>query len=192
MQLVVWVLFAANLGLAAMVIQWKQQQSRVELSPPQQLAGLEVRLPAGWMTRAGVRDGTRFIVAAEQQGGPLAGTLAITRSSVPFNTTALDVLSGSVLDPPSRRGSAPVVRKVRFAVGEGILAEQQQRQRAPGGPPVTRNVVAAAIITDEGEAIVIQFSGSDSASGRELVEEVAQSLKVVTVAPLAMPDDDAV
>lgn len=192
MQVVVWLAFFCTMAAAAGVIHWRQSQHRLPLTPPQSLAGLEIPLPQGWMSRTGEKLGARFLVASEQPGRGTGRTLVVIRRLVPAGTTAADVLEQHVaLDNPGFESQLSTVKTFNTSLGEWTMVEQQGMLLRRGSAPERRLNVMAAAISPEGEALLLQVSGSVDASGVLLVRDLAKSMKIA--APLVpVPDGSAI
>lgn len=175
MQIVVWVVFATSVALAAGVVQWKIAKTRVELAPPQTIGGLEVSLPQGWVMKVRSLPGHQVIQCDEQlAGGGLGRTLIVLRQSVRSEIDPLEFLTASVLGDED----ADISEAERISVDgqKGVVLQYLQRIRV-GRTIHTQQQTAACVMLQGGNAVIIQYSGHGDPNGRELVRQIAQSLR---------------
>lgn len=188
MQIVVWLVCAAGIALAVGVVHWKAARTRVELGPSQTVAGLEIRLPQGWMMKVERQAGIHVIRCAEQlQGGGFRRALIVLRQSVKSESDALEYLMTSVLsEDGGDDADAAAAEWISVDGHKGVVLEYQHR--TPVGRTVhTEQRTAACVILDGGNAVVIQYVGGGDPYGKDLVRQIAQSMHTVDDAGDSVP-----
>lgn len=180
MQIVVWLICAAGIALAAGVVHSKAAKMRVELGPPQTIAGLEIRLPHGWMVKVERQAGIHVIRCAEQlQGGGFRRALFVLRQSVKSESDPLEYLMTSVLNEDGGDDTdAAAAEWISVDGHKGVVIEYQYRTTV-GRTAHTEQRTAACVILGGRNAVVIQYVGGGDPYGKALVRQIAQSMRTV-------------
>jgi hypothetical protein len=97
MQVAMWVILAATVGLAALVNHERRRSMRVDLGAPIVSGAMSVRLPKTWQQSrvAGERDGRIIAQAVEPDDQNLGRTVTITRDRVAAPVSPLEFLLAS-------------------------------------------------------------------------------------------------
>ena len=190
MQIVVWLVCSASIALAAGVVQWKAARMRVELDPPQTVAGMEIRLPHGWMMKVSSQPGLQAISCREQpQGGGFGRALVVLRQSVKAESDPLEFLLASMYSEDGTDdadAAAAAAERISVNGHQGVVLEYQQRTLV-GRTVRTQQQTAACIMLEGGNAVVIQYLGLGDPYGKNLVRQIAQSIHAVDDADESAP-----
>lgn len=162
-----WVVFAAGLGLAHVVIRQRQQMP-IALEPPTRLGPLWVRLPQGWIRTS----------AENPNGGEI-------QAVDPDETAELRIVvehtgdgqkGGQDLDQPGA-GTQPIY--FEGLKRPGVMAAVPQRKRTPEGGMISREILLALTDLPSGyqvTVLVVQGGGNMGAGERKLLEAVANGI----------------
>jgi hypothetical protein len=188
MQIVIWVICGAGIALAAGVVHWKTARMRVELTPPQTVDGLEIRLPHGWMTTVGSHANIRSIRCAEQlPGGGFGRALVVVRQSETSESDPLSFLMTRVIgEDDAEDVDADAVERITVDGHKGVMLEFPHRALV-GRTLREEQRTAACVIFEGGDAVVIQYIGQGDPNGKNLVRKITQSLRVVDDAGESAP-----
>ncbi len=201
MQVVLWVVFGASVGVAALVVHGKKQRGggAVALSGLRPAGRvLQVRLPVGWQEEVGVdgsdADGDAAVVArvhepTEEDGDP-AGGVAGRQLAVLYEVrppplpTALEYLLHGPLAGTRQTvdgaGTAGAGESVTVAGVPGRLITSRRRGRATvyaaaGVDPAT-GLVVCVLLDDP----AVRDDPADEDADRDLVRRVAAAIVPVT------------
>jgi hypothetical protein len=181
LQFTLWGIFAATVGLAALVDRHKQRVWEVPLGEAVVLEDVTVRLPAGWAVIAQVQqDGYEALALQEPGEMPTARRLSVLRDQTPTTMTAKQYLLNSGILPGPQDPVRAVERSqgsVDFGPAPGIITISVAQA---GGRTQTLQYkyVTAAIVLPARGAMVIRLEGAGPvhASDDQLVRRVASSV----------------
>src|SRR5690606_35484047 len=93
LQVVLGVILLATVGLAALTERWKEGAMAVELTEPQSIATLKLRLPKGWAYEADTTRETAAIFASSPDGTQPLRRLEVHHYANPRNLSPQQFLS---------------------------------------------------------------------------------------------------
>lgn len=175
MQVTLWVVLGATVGLAALVDHYRSGASAVKLGPMEDFGPLSLRLPSGWAITS--EGEPVLLVQAEEGADGRARILSVLRQPVPEEMTALEFIIRSGLAPPA---AARVAQPIAMAGQTGAMVSVNRQLRGHNGGVVDeRDMVAVAMIRPQ-HAIILHLSSTGNSLGadEELIREIAATVKL--------------
>lgn len=166
MQVAMWVVFLAGLGLAHVVVRQRQLMP-IALEPPTRLGPLWVRLPQGWIQTSS-EDPNGGVIQAEDPDQAVEVRIMVQHLA--------DQKGGLDVDQPGA-GTQPIYFK--GLKQPGVMAGLQQHLRTPEGVVVPKEIMLAMTDLPSGyevEILVAQGGGNMGAGERKLLETVADGI----------------
>ncbi|MEO6434328.1 MAG: hypothetical protein ABIP55_01015 [Tepidisphaeraceae bacterium] len=188
MQIVMWLILAATVGLAAIVSSVNRRANRVELSPQSVSAGdVTVRLPLRWRAQPRGDDPrivARAIDAALEEEARIIEVLCDT---LPLPRSPLQYIAELVQFPPDLLSSAGgeddevlSIMPVTVAGQAGVLVsiDAMLLGRGTAGLP-QKDVYACAVLPSQRVVVVhLRGLGGPDVNDRVLVQQIAKAISV--------------
>lgn len=183
LQVVMWLLFGASLGLAAYIDHRKSAQLDVTLGEPRNVGRLVVRLPKGWEVEESGGTPHTLIAKDFDRQGRERRLLKITQEVQTGRKRGAQYYLESVANLPDEEGIAPPIETFVFlGQDDGVLMPfrintRSLRRYDPNLPDA--GLYACAVLPD-GLTVTVQITGDGAygPSNRGLLRRVADSLKV--------------
>ena len=186
MQMTMWAILGATVGLAALVSHEKRRMLRVELGPAMVENDLSVRLPAGWQPSASTGQGSLVVVEAKEPAEQSGRVLTIFRQRTAVLLSPLEYLLQSGLLPPaylaprlSAAGKLVSPDPAQVAEAPGILLGYSRRVRRPDGYLELKELYACAVLPSR-QAVIVRLEGvgRPAPADEQLVRQVAESIRI--------------
>lgn len=189
LQVVMWLIFGASLGLAAYIDHRKSAQLDVTLGEPRTVGRLVVRLPKGWEVEEPAGTPQALIAKDFDRQGRERRLLKITQEVQTGRKRGAQYYLESVANLPDEEGLAPPVETFVFlGQDDGVLMPfrintRSLRKYIPDANLPDAGLYACAVLPD-GFTVTVQITGDGAygPSNRGLLRRVADSLKVTDTA----------
>lgn len=175
MQITLWVVLCATVGLAALVDHYRNGALAFKLGPEEVFGPISMRLPAGWSITA--EGEPVLLVQAEEGSNGKARILAVLYQPVRGEMSALEFIIRSGLAPPA---AARVANPIRIGDQQGVMVSMIRQVRGPDGQAIgERDLIAVAMVRAQYAIILHMSSAGNSLSEDEYVmREVAATIKL--------------
>ena len=186
MQITLWLLLAATLGLAALVDHQRQKALRVSLGPVQTFGDLSVRLPAHWQMNAGEAESAVVVSAEDQTEAGQRRHEALRRLDIirlrtrdfisPLEILLQDPQVARLLKSQMAQGEDSL-KSVPMGSWPGILLTMESTADRRRGVVTAKELLAATVLPSR-QAILIRLSGFGMVepADEQIVRQVAASL----------------
>jgi hypothetical protein len=183
LQVVMWLIFGASLGLAAYIDHRRSGSLDVELAEPRAVGRLVVRLPNGWELKEEGGPPQALVAEELDRQGRLRRTLKITQEQQTGRVRGPEYYLESVVNPLGIEEIAPEVEPFRFLGQDDAVLMAMKigntralRRQMPAIPEA--GVYACAVLPD-GLTVTVQVMGDGAfgPSSRQLLRLVADSIK---------------
>lgn len=175
MQITLWVVLCATVGLAALVDHFRDGAAAFKLGPEEVFGPISMRLPVGWsITSEG--EGVLLVQAEEGENGK-ARILAVLYQPVRGEMSALEFIIRSGLAPPA---AARVAHPIQISGRQGVMVSLVRQVRGPDGEAIgERDLIAVAMVQTHYALILHLSSAGNSLSEDEyVVSEIAATIKL--------------
>jgi len=175
MQVTLWIILGATVGLAALVDHYRSGAAAVKLGPQEDFGPVSLRLPEGWAITA--QREPVLLVQAEDGSDGSARILSVLRQPVQGKMSALEFIIRSGLAPPQ---AARVAQPIAMGGQTGAMVSLSRQMRGPGGSVMSeRDIVAVAMIRPQ-HAIILHLSsaGNTLNEDEDLLRQVAATIKL--------------
>jgi hypothetical protein len=187
LQVAIWLVFAASLGVAALIDHRRTASLDVTLGEPRTFGRLVVRLPRGWELE-GESGPPRAVVAKDyDRQGRLRRTLKITQEVQTGRAIGPESYLENIIALPGLE-QIPDVEPFQFlgqddgAMVAFMLGDQRGARRRR--PRLANAGLYACTVLPDGLSVTIQLTGEGSygPSSRQLVRLVADNMKLADAA----------
>jgi hypothetical protein len=183
LQVVMWVILGASLGLAAFIDHRKTAALDVTLGEPRRFGALVVRLPKGWELEGETGPPQAVVAKDYDRQGRLRRTLKVTQ----------EVQTGRVLGPESYLENTvqlPEIEQIPDVEPFGFLGQDEgalvafmlgdSRRGRRSRPRLPDAGLYAATVLPDGLSVTVQLYGEGAygPTSRHLVRLVADNLKL--------------
>jgi hypothetical protein len=199
MQLVVWLMLGATIGLAALVGHMRRNWGASALSNrPLVIQDLSVRLPAGWRMHSDVHHDARVVAAVAEPGSEeTARIVSVYLETGGEDLSPLEYLVRDFdLQPPAPDGPesdslVPGIETIAFGPWPGVMVSATVP--IPGhGEQTTGKVLLACAVLPSGRAVIVRLEGlgEPEPGDRELMQQIAQSVRMSGEPALSRPGQE--
>jgi len=174
MQVSMWLIFGASLGLAQLVTHARLVSPQADLGPPRVWGRLMVRLPEGWRLEKQDESDQVLIIEGQDPQDPTRGLFMEQR-----------IGAGAASDSDEETDGTPIARSsepIQFTgLGQkGTLTALQDVRPMGDEPEVARDFLRAYVRTPDGLSVSVgigQFGTRIGSADRLLLKEIVQAIK---------------
>jgi hypothetical protein len=192
LQVVMWLIFGASLGLAAYIDHRKSGQLDVRLGEPRTLGRLTVRLPHGWEVEEDAGPPQALVAKDFDRQGRHRRTLRITQEQQTGRTRGAEYYLENTINLPDVE-QIPNTEPFAFpGENDGALVTfiiDNPRALRRLHPEIPDAGMYACAVMPDGLTLTVQLTGEGTygPSSRQLIRLVADNIKVTDTATATKP-----